>query len=627
MKALWHVLGWFTLAVLVIGGYLGLLLVFGSWSGGSSEDVIVSALGVVSVVLYLALAGLGLSVIWAVARLLFPRRTDRQDPGRPRLVALAVSALLFPQFFTSLGNALATAGESLLANLARPLNAETLRELIRATGPAGLLSTDGVTPLSQGVSALCGLLQTFGLGLGRFLAVALKPLGQTQAVRVYVVWLVVLLLYTGTPSNAEVANGARLARWKGWWLHGLRPRDRHHVYQGVLFLLGCYLSIAAMVAIPSLQKPGTETVATRERLQTALQTNAMTKEEFDRLYPEDFMASEDPLSVLETFLAGKPQVKSAVTDPNQVARINDLWQAKLGRATTTLNNGRIQWRQAINEWRDYRRRMSGQHQSLSGRALSSFDIDILTPLTTQERVLYLQDVVAWHRASQEQLRWVLLSTLGRLEEYRSFLQQRAADIHNELVQTQEWLEKMPAKAEIQPYMDVGFETSVPVLTGGGAFESATIVYSQPKPPEPGVFVGPFAFVARWLLHTRSYSLALITGMIGFGLFGASITSLVRVDAGRLQDGDARGYASRAVMQGFAAAVVIFLAAQGGLVLLAGGDAEPNGYALCFICLIGAVFSERVWRWAEERLRQTLTQGDPASPADPAQPQAQATPDH
>ena len=27
--------------------------------------------------------------------------------------------------------------------------------------------------------------------------------------------------------------------------------------------------------------------------------------------------------------------------------------------------------------------------------------------------------------------------------------------------------------------------------------------------------------------------------------------------------------------------------------------------MCLFCLIGAVFSERVWLWAEERLRQAL----------------------
>ena len=96
----------------------------------------------------------------------------------------------------------------------------------------------------------------------------------------------------------------------------------------------------------------------------------------------------------------------------------------------------------------------------------------------------------------------------------------------------------------------------------GIFEKPSFAGSQPDLPEPGLFAGPFALIARWLLRTRSYSLALITGMIGFGLFGASIASLVRVDATKLQDGDARSHAGRVVIQGFSAAVVIFLAAQG-----------------------------------------------------------------
>ena len=50
-------------------------------------------------------------------------------------------------------------------------------------------------------------------------------------------------------------------------------------------------------------------------------------------------------------------------------------------------------------------------------------------------------------------------------------------------------------------------------------------------PEAGAGWGPFGWVANWLLRTRSFALTLITGMLGFGLLGASISSFVRTESG------------------------------------------------------------------------------------------------
>jgi hypothetical protein len=48
--------------------------------------------------------------------------------------------------------------------------------------------------------------------------------------------------------------------------------------------------------------------------------------------------------------------------------------------------------------------------------------------------------------------------------------------------------------------------------------------------------------------------------------------------------------------------VVFLAAYGGLAVLAGGSSsDPNPYVLFVTCLVGAVYSEAVWRWARTKL--------------------------
>jgi hypothetical protein len=126
-------------------------------------------------------------------------------------------------------------------------------------------------------------------------------------------------------------------------------------------------------------------------------------------------------------------------------------------------------------------------------------------------------------------------------------------------------------------------------------------------PEPGAGWGPFGLIATWLLRTRSMALTLITGMLGFGLLGAAISTVVRSDLKRAEQPPIEEV-GRIVVRGLSAALVVFLAVKGGLAVFTAGEASPNAYVLFFTCLVGAVFSEDVWQWARERLRKTTQAG-------------------
>ena len=124
-------------------------------------------------------------------------------------------------------------------------------------------------------------------------------------------------------------------------------------------------------------------------------------------------------------------------------------------------------------------------------------------------------------------------------------------------------------------------------------------------------VGPYGAVSSWLLGTESLALAMITGMIGFGLLGAAVSTfiLARME-GRTRAGGLPSLAELAdvVLRGVSAAIVVFLAVMGGLAVFGGENAEPNPYALLFACLVAAVFSENVWLWARKELRLKLPGG-------------------
>lgn len=116
-------------------------------------------------------------------------------------------------------------------------------------------------------------------------------------------------------------------------------------------------------------------------------------------------------------------------------------------------------------------------------------------------------------------------------------------------------------------------------------------------------LGFFGTAAKWLLATESRDLALITGLLGFGFFGALAASFIRQAAATPgQSLPPPGWIIPALIRGVAAAVLVFLAVVGGLAVFtqAGPEPSPNPYAVFFTCFIAAVFSEDVWLWARRQ---------------------------
>lgn len=56
-----------------------------------------------------------------------------------------------------------------------------------------------------------------------------------------------------------------------------------------------------------------------------------------------------------------------------------------------------------------------------------------------------------------------------------------------------------------------------------------------------------------------------------------------------------------IIRGFSAAIVIFLATKGGIAIVNNGANNPNPHVLFLACLVGAVYSERIWEWAKKQL--------------------------
>jgi hypothetical protein len=131
----------------------------------------------------------------------------------------------------------------------------------------------------------------------------------------------------------------------------------------------------------------------------------------------------------------------------------------------------------------------------------------------------------------------------------------------------------------------------------------------PDKPQIGEKFGIFNKISGWLLKTESLSLSLIVGLFGFGLLGSICSTFIRKRIISISDAesdilvlsDLKGM----LINGLSAAIVVFLAVKGMIVVFSSGDNKLNPYVLFFICLIASVFSEDVWSWARNKLDESL----------------------
>jgi hypothetical protein len=118
----------------------------------------------------------------------------------------------------------------------------------------------------------------------------------------------------------------------------------------------------------------------------------------------------------------------------------------------------------------------------------------------------------------------------------------------------------------------------------------------------GSDIPPLNFLAGWLIGTESQALSLLVGLVGFGLFGALVSSYVRASEHAPIVPDFLGVLCR----GGSAAIIVFLAAYGGISIIAQQQTDPNPYVVFATCLVGAVFGEDVWRWARSQFVPSAT---------------------
>lgn len=125
-------------------------------------------------------------------------------------------------------------------------------------------------------------------------------------------------------------------------------------------------------------------------------------------------------------------------------------------------------------------------------------------------------------------------------------------------------------------------------------------YTHTVSPPPtrrnyGSYLGVVGLSASWPLSTESMEVTLITGLIGFGLLGSLVAQFVK-SGGREEFDMAR--IATVVFSGFCAAIVVYVAAYGGLAIASLSGSDPNHYVAFGAFLVGAVYSAEIWERAK-----------------------------
>ena len=127
-------------------------------------------------------------------------------------------------------------------------------------------------------------------------------------------------------------------------------------------------------------------------------------------------------------------------------------------------------------------------------------------------------------------------------------------------------------------------------------------------PKPGKFGEDWGIVfapfIEWIAGSKNNDVLLLIGMIGFALFGATISTFV-IKTQVVNGNSLSENILSVIVKGFSAAIVVFLSARGGLAILNNGKSDPNPLILFLFVFIGAVFSEPIWNWARQKVSDTF----------------------
>lgn len=415
-----------------------------------------------------------------------------------------------------------------------------------------------------------------------------------------------------------------------------------------IFFAGIYLSVASLCTIPALQINQPFTEAERAQINAQIDAYSPTEDAFNKQFPENPPDQGDELANLRNLLAAATgdkievgcqsqgnlapipnsataqkrdsAVGASATEPAKtpdsgaerpdpkvaLLRQNTDAAAEITRVIRLYDSGRCD---QLHSYQAMRMTVKQVEQSESEKVKNQINSNFALRLTGRDRADYTYTLEANYQDIVSQMQ----AALSRCKS--------AAQASNPAASYGQYLESSLQAAAEHPQAGgdqtygLHYYEGVIGRPGGPSTEvtacSIDPIERQSRSIAPAPQLGIFSFFFGWLEDSDSLALAIISGMLGVGLVGCIVSSFVRQHAKHEAGTPWIADIFPIIVRGFTAAIVVYLAIEGGLNIFSTENSQANPYVLLFSCLIGAVFSEDVWVAAHKRLESAAPTLSPA----------------
>jgi len=257
----------------------------------------------------------------------------------------------------------------------------------------------------------------------------------------------------------------------------------------------------------------------------------------------------------------------------------------------------------FDNWQEMRNFSIAELDSAKNDSINKYRSTTFHQVGINENLEHFYNISTWYSQAVTSISRAVRICVSSLESQENFFQNWATALSNDLNQ----MDELPKTNPIEYFRYPEARCDI---------DNVIIRTSPPSRRQISDRIsGPYGVVVSWLIDTESMEMTLITGMLGFGLLGAASSTVIREQRKSRSESEDQSDSklskpfvsnlSDIIIRGMSAAVVVFLAVEGGLAVFTFGDADPNPYVLMFTCLVGAVYSEVIWKRAREYLEEQL----------------------
>jgi|GEM_PF-3929353 len=502
-------------------------------------------------------------------RIFIPKGWGDGIKGRPFVLSLGITAVLF----SDTTNQVIRGASNIFLESMRAFGDSVSRTLsLLMIDPTAI---DDVEVLRQDFTGVYSTVINQSLGL--IYSVSFPALLAAFAVFV--------LLANALSAQGNGGDNSQLVRVINWY-KGLDVMRRSRLTLGLAVLLGAYLSIAAVLSIPWLYDIDEPNPQEEGLLRVRLDSSAMPKDDWEEQWSKELFEPEflQPITQALDAVAVEKQSNTAATTQQVGADIALATQDYVKNVKQRMSSLESNWTSLKDEASQRRKRALES-------AISAYKSYRDKNLSDRERQKFQDDLVNWYSNQVQNIDKGMAYFLSGVRWEKAELRRWAVEAGHSLRR---------GNSPRSPYIEEDYDMG-----------DAMLDYSEPPSPRNPSNIGIFGISAQWLIDTRSYTIALLFGMIGFGLVGSAVSrslSPLQKDASIVSS---RGTFD-VMLVGVSASIIIFLASQGGLAIFASGQTQPNGYILFLAALLGAAYGDRVWEAARERFFEQLKGQDTTS---------------